>query len=84
MSPYPPTKNMKNPGGIEFAVLHKMFNMLAIKLCGQQHYNCISLSKFGDDQRKCPEAPQIETGVPEPTPEGAKDLAELIRDRINK
>ena len=34
MTPYPPTKNMKNPGGIDYQVLYKMLNMLAIKMCG--------------------------------------------------
>ena len=47
---------------------------LAAEMCQEEGIGYISLEEFGDEERWAGS-----TGIPEPTPVGAKRLAELIR-----
>jgi len=81
MTPYPPTGLMKFAVGVtcrgNLSKLYEQCVREAKNVCAKEGVGCIPLDHFGDDERAGPG-----TGIPEPTPKGARDLAVLIQERI--
>ena len=81
MTPYPPTGLMKFAVGItcrgNLSSLYDQCVREAKVMCEVEGIECIPLDHFGDAERAGPG-----TGIPEPTPKGARDLAVLIQERV--
>ena len=71
--PYPPTQYLLDQIGDSLGTLYK--NM--IKLVHNSGLDYISLEDFGDSLRRGPTLP-YQTGIPEPTVKGARELAKRI------
>ena len=81
MTPYPPTGLMKFAVGItcrgNLGELYEQFLREAKELCAAEGIGYIPLDHLGDSERIGPG-----TGIPEPTPKGARDLAVLIQECV--
>jgi len=81
MTPYPPTGLMKFAVGVtcrgNLGELYEQFLRESKHVCAAEGVGRIPLDHLGDDERAGPG-----TGIPEPTPKGARDLAVLIQQCV--
>jgi len=81
LTPYPPTSLMKVAVRLtcrgNLSALYEQCVCEAKQMCENQGIKCIPLDHFGDEERIGPG-----TGIPEPTPKGAKELALLIQEAV--
>ena len=82
MTPYPPGDEMIErvaQKGADLMAIYALCIELSKKTCAEEGITCIPLDHFTNKERS-----DSGTGIPEPTPEGAKALAVLIHDGVLK